>query len=317
MEFGTDPNRATPRARRLLYRDPVRHEDLCQVVLMIDDSVSTNTRVPSYKLADVAGLCRQLRDNRVRNIKIFAQDLKKTSDARQAIVSDNLLCRSVQEFRSHDPDLFIAVETCLCPYTENGSCGLHYPNGQVDVSTTRELFGRMAVLHAQMGVDAVGPASMIGGTVAACREALDENGFGSVTLMPHLIFRSPFYALYRSIMQTGVGESRPAFQIDPFNDKEWFRTIRSFVQEGASIVLLEPGLFILDLIASIRCQGMVPLGCFSASGEYELLKHGARDPSQPSVGALEFCRAAKRAGADFIVTYAALEVAELLSREEV
>jgi porphobilinogen synthase len=316
MYIGTDPNRATPRVRQLLYRDPLGHSDLCQVVLILDDKISTSTRAPTYHLADVANLCRRLRDAKVTNVKLFAQETEKTPTACRAMARDNLLCHAVQEFRARSPELFVAVETCLCPYTEGGTCGLHLKDGRVDVAGTRELFGNMAVLHAEMGADAVGPASMIVGTVAACRNALDSAGWEWVAVMPHMIFRSPFFSLYRSIMWTGDGNARDAFQLDPYHTKECLRAVQMVIEEGANSILLEPALFILDRIALIHQQASVPIGCFSVSGEYELLRYGAAGADQHSVGALEFCRAAKRAGADFIATYAALEVAELLARSK-
>jgi porphobilinogen synthase len=179
-----------------------------------------------------------------------------------------------------------------------------------------ELFAEMAILHARAGADAVGPASMIDGTVRACRLALDDHGFSWVNVMPHMIFRSPFYYLYRSIMKTGDGSSRSAFQIDPFQPKECFRSLDTIIAEGANSVLIEPALFVLDLLQRISTVSKVPIGCFSVSGEYELMKYGPLEPSRAAVAAVEFCRAAKRAGVEFIATYAALQVGELLKEKE-
>jgi delta-aminolevulinic acid dehydratase/porphobilinogen synthase len=105
----------------------------------------------------------------------------------------------------------------------------------------------MALLQAEAGADAVGPASMIDKTAEACRKALDDGGFPWVRVMPHMIFRSPFYYLYRSVMNTGDGSSRAAFQLDPFDLKGCMDAF-ALVSEGANSILVEPALFVLDLV---------------------------------------------------------------------
>jgi porphobilinogen synthase len=154
---------------------------------------------------------------------------------------------------------------------------------------------------------------MIPGTVAACRSALNQAGYHHVGVMPHLIFRSPFYGLYREVMGTTglrVDESRAPFHVDPMDRRLALKAADRLLTEGADSLLLEPALFILDTIRDIRNSVDVPIGCFSVSGEYRLLTSGAEADARTAL--LEFCRAAKRAGADFIATYGAREVVKKL-----
>jgi delta-aminolevulinic acid dehydratase/porphobilinogen synthase len=116
-------------------------------------------------------------------------------------------------------------------------------------------------------------------------------------------------------MNSGDGSSRAAFQLDPFDLKGCIDAFGALVSEGANSVLVEPALFVLDLVQ--RLSKVAPIGCFSVSGECELMKYGPREDAHAKTTAPEFCRAAKRAGADFIATYAALEVGELLKKQEV
>ena len=169
----------------------------------------------------------------------------------------------------------------------------------------------MAVLHAQEGCNVVGPAGMIRGTVRSARDALDEAGYHWIGVMPHMIFRSPFYYLYRNIMRTDAGGiSRTSFQLDPFLFEDAKRSLIGFEEEGASALLTEPGLFILDLVPRLRNETSLPIACFSVSGEYELLRHGSSDPNRSIIGLLEYCRAAKRGGCTFVATHGAMELAQ-------
>ena len=316
--LGYDPNRATQRARDLLYRDPLSVDDLIQVMLIVDDTRDTGTRVPSYHISDMKTIIPRMRSVGLTKIKIFTQEVHKDHLAAHCASSDNMTARVVKEIRDIDDNIFITTETCLCPYTQDGSCGLHYHDGRLDVATTIELFGEMALMQAECGVDAIGPAAMIEGTIRRCRTLLDANGFHAVGIMPHMIFRSPFYHLYRAVMGTGAGgPSRPSFQIDPYSATEAQRALKSLELEGASAILTEPALFLLDLFPPLRSATTLPLGCFSVSGEYELLRYGSDDPQRSTVGAIEFCRAAKRGGCNYVATYAALEIAESLNRGEV
>jgi porphobilinogen synthase len=315
--FGCDPHRATRRARRVLYRDPLSIPDLFQVLLIVDDSQSTKSRVPSYHISDLKPLIRRLAEAGVHNVKLFSQERQKDASASRSTSKDNMTIRALKEIREHDEDLYIALETCLCPYTSDGSCGLHHTNGHLDITSTLRLFGEMAVLQAEHGADSIGPAAMIDGTIREARQQLNSAGYHWVSVMPHMIFRSPFYHIYRAVMGTDAGgASRPNFQIDPYSTSEIDRGLKSFEFEGANAFLTEPGLFLLDILPRLRAATHLSFGCFSVSGEYELLRYGSSDPSRSTVATIEFCRAAKRAGSTFVATYGALEIAETLARRE-
>jgi porphobilinogen synthase len=275
---------------------------------MAAESTSREVKA-SYSLDELRGLTEELRGMGIRQIKLFASQREKGDPTILATAKNSALVNALKAIKDCDGDLYVAVETCLCPYTTSGACGIHHDSGVLDMEQTLSAFAAMAVLHAKSGADAVGPASMIPDTVTACRTALDAAGYRHVGLMPHLIFRSPFYGLYREVMGTtgsNAEASRAPFHVDAQDRRAGVKAARRLVAEGADSLLLEPALFILDTIRDVRDVVDTPVGCFSVSGEYKLLT-GASD-GQGSVALMEFCRAAKRAGADFIATYGAREV---------
>lgn len=318
LEFkGPIPGQATARSRRLFERDNLSTRDLMQVVLVVGDEIAAlpGGSVPVFTHRQLPSLAAELRELGIRQIKLFAAEREKGNAVARATAPDSALVRAIRELKACDPDLYIAVETCLCPYTESGSCGVHDDHGTLDLAHTKSAFASMALRHAEAGADAVGPASMIPGCVKACRSALDEAGWLHVGVMPHLIMRSPFYGPYRAVMGTdgaGAEASRRPFQIDARERRPAVGAARRFVEEGADSILMEPALFILDTVRDVHEAVDVPLGCFSVSGEYQLLKGDNGDPN--NVALLEFCRSAKRAGARFIATYGAREIARTLMR---
>lgn len=313
LYYGVDPNRATPSARSFFYRDPLSASDLMQVLLVVHDNATTNNRVPSYKLSQLKEVTKRARSLGLGGLKVFTQEIDKSDAEKLAISTENMTIRALNEIRNADADIYVALETCLCPYTQSGSCAIHQQDGHVDVNRTLDLFGEMAVLQAMHGASAVGPAGMISGTVKAARQALNAAGYNWVGVMPHMIFRGPFYHLYRNLMKTDAGGmSRASFQLDPFLWSDIASALREIENEGADSILTEPGLFILDLVPKLVSLAKKPIGCFSVSGEYELLRHGSNDKSRAMTGIAEYCRAAKRAGASFVATYAAIELAEAM-----
>jgi porphobilinogen synthase len=216
---------------------------------------------------------------------------------------------AIKAVKDAAPEMCVITETCLCPYTENGQCVLVNDNGRVDIEGTHSMQAQMALQQVEVGADIVGPAGMLEGTTRAIRRALDADNHFAVPIMPHLIFASKLYAPYYQTMKSAPsqGHRRP-FHLDPSRPMDGVQQARLFLEEGATMLLVEPALPVLDFVATLRSTVTCPIGAFSVSGEFELLTRAQeRDGSQALIA--EFMGALARAGADFIVTYAAADLA--------
>ncbi len=311
MHTGSDPLKATIQAREFFERQQYSSRDLVQSILLAENGAKSNGAIRTTSLRELPNLIHEVMEAGVAGVKLFAKEGTKDEGGTLSIDKNNLLCRAIRETKRIAPKLYVAVETCLCGYTTAGTCGIHKKTGEIDLIESAKQFGNMAVIHAEQGADAVGPAGMIEGTIRASKEALSANGLAHVAVMPHMIFRSPLYAPYRKLMATGDGQSRDCFHLaaeDKNNALEWVANARA---EGADSILLEPALFILDIISEVTSKfPSIPFGCFSVTGEFHILRSYCDNRETASTPELELWKAAKRAGARFIVTYGAVELAK-------
>lgn len=240
-------------------------------------------------------------------------------DAKDEVGSDaydenGIVQRALRALRDRLPEAVLVTDVCLCEYTSHGHCGL-VQDGDVLNDLTIELLARTAVSHVDAGADAVAPSDMMDGRVGAIRGALDGEGYEGVPVIAYSAkFASAFYGPFRE-----VAESAPAFgdrrsyQLDAANRREAMRECALDVAEGADVIMIKPALPYLDVIADARARFDLPVAAYSVSGEYAMLKAAAAqgwlDERQ---AVLESLLAIKRAGADFIFTYWAKEVATWL-----
>ena len=221
--------------------------------------------------------------------------------------------------KERGPDLAVIADVCLCQYTDHGHCGLVVkgPDGtpEVDNDATLEVLARTAVSLAEAGADVVAPSGMMDGQVGAVRAALDEAGHQNVAIMAYSAkYASAFYGPFRDAAESPprFGDRR-AYQMDPANAREALREIELDIEEGADIVMVKPALAYLDVVSRARDAFDVPIAAYNVSGEYAMLKaasaNGWLDETQ---AILEVLGGIKRAGADMILTYHALEAAAAL-----
>jgi porphobilinogen synthase len=216
------------------------------------------------------------------------------------------------------PTLLVWADVCLCEYTSHGHCGLLTPEGNVDNDATLPLLAKAAVAYARAGADAVAPSDMMDGRVAAIRAALDAAGFSNTPIVAYAAkFASGFYGPFRE-----AAESTPAFgdrrgyQMDPPNGDEAIREVALDVEEGADVVMVKPAGPYLDIIRRVKETFRMPTAAYQVSGEYSLIKAAAeRGWIDERRVALESLIAIKRAGADIILTYYAVEAARWLGGE--
>ncbi|HEY7974722.1 MAG TPA: porphobilinogen synthase [Ktedonobacterales bacterium] len=223
--------------------------------------------------------------------------------------------RAIREMKAAVPELVIVTDVCMCEYTSHGHCGL-VRNGEVQNDETLELLAREALSHAEAGADIVAPSDMMDGRVAALREALDGAGFSETPIMAYSAkFASAFYGPFREAAESAprFGDRR-AYQMDPANGREGLREIALDIQEGADVVMVKPALPYLDVLARARDQFDLPIAAYNVSGEYAMVKAAAANGWLDGRRAtLETLTGIKRAGADMIITYHAIEAARWLA----
>ena len=213
-------------------------------------------------------------------------------------------------------ELVLMADLCLDEYTDHGHCGILGPTGEVLNDPTLELYQRIAVAQAEAGADVVAPSGMMDGQVGAIRAALDDGGHDRVAILAYASkYASALYGPFRDAVDVTIagGGDRRAYQQDPRNGREALAEIRQDVAEGADMIMVKPALTSLDILATVRAEVPVPLAAYHVSGEFAMVKAAAAAGwiDGPAV-ALEQLTVLKRAGADFILTYFAAEVAEAL-----
>jgi porphobilinogen synthase len=247
--------------------------------------------------------------------------LPKTKDARgsSALDADGPVPRAVAEMKSAAPDLVVMTDVCVDEYTDHGHCGVLRRGRDgamyVDNDATLEVLAQMAMVHAQAGADVVAPSDMMDGRVGRIRRALDEHALETVSILSYAVkYASSFYGPFRDAADCApkFGD-RAGYQMDPANAREALRESRLDEDEGADLLMVKPALPYLDVIRAVRHDTTLPLLAYNVSGEYAMLKAAA------AAGMLDYGRAMmevlvsiRRAGADAILTYHAVEAAEAL-----
>ena len=213
--------------------------------------------------------------------------------------------KAIKIIKKSVPGLLVITDVCLCEYTSHGHCGV-IADGCVDNDQTLSLLGKMALSHAEAGVDIVAPSDMMDGRVKTIRETLDDGGFQNIPILSYAAkYASAFYGPFReaaeSVPQFG---DRRSYQMDPPNVREALREVQQDINEGADMVMVKPALAYLDVIRCVRDTFNYPLAAYNVSGEYSMVKAAAQrgwlDEQQTVI---EILTAIKRAGADIIITY--------------
>jgi porphobilinogen synthase len=248
--------------------------------------------------------------------------LPKVKDARgsSALDPDGPVPRAVAEMKAAAPELVVVTDVCVDEYTDHGHCGvLRKGTGgalEVDNDATLEVLAQMAIVHARAGADVVAPSDMMDGRVARIRRALDEGSFEDRSILSYAVkYASSFYGPFREAADCApkFGD-RAGYQMDPANAREALREARLDEEEGADMLMVKPALAYLDVIRAVRQDSTLPLFAYNVSGEYAMLKAAA------AAGMIDYARAMmevlvsiRRAGADGILTYHAIEAAEILA----
>jgi porphobilinogen synthase len=243
----------------------------------------------------------------------------KSLDAREAFNPDGLVPRAVSLLKKRFPDLGVITDVALDPYTTHGQDGLIDQDGYVLNDETISVLTKQAASHAAAGADVVAPSDMMDGRVGAIRAALNEGGFIYTRILSYAAkYASSFYGPFRDAVGSkgSLGKSNKYnYQMDPANSDEALREIALDIQEGADMIMIKPGLPYLDIVWRAKQTFGVPTFVYHVSGEYAMLKAAAANGwLDEKAAALEALLSMKRAGADGILTYYALEAADWLKQ---
>ena len=263
--------------------------------------------------ADEAGEeARRLVDAGVPAVILFGIPETKDAVGSSSWADDGVVQRGLASMReAAGRDLALITDVCLCEYTDHGHCGVLHGE-TVENDPTLELLARQAVSHADAGADIVAPSDMMDGRVAAIRTALDASGYSEVAILSYAAkYASGFYGPFRDAAQSAPSfGDRAGYQMDPANSREAIREILLDVDEGADIVMVKPAMPYLDIVRAAREHVSVPICAYQVSGEYAMIRSAADQ------GLIDYRRVVleslvciRRAGADMVLSYFALEVA--------
>jgi porphobilinogen synthase len=264
-------------------------------------------RIPERKL-DAA--IKEIASVGVKAVMTFGVSHHKDATGSDAMKRDGLMARMVKRAKDAAPDLVVMSDTCFCEYTSHGHCGV-VENNDVDNDHTIENLGIQSVIAAEAGADMIAPSSMMDGQVTAIRKALDSSGFTNIPIMSYSSkFASAYYGPFRAAAGCDLEGDRKAYQMNPMNVRESLRESDVDEAEGADVLMVKPAGPYLDVLIQIKQRSLLPLAAYQVSGEYAMIKFaaaaGAIDEERV---VLESLGAIKRAGADLILTYFAMDVA--------
>ncbi len=314
--------RRTPAMRRLVSDIRLSVDDLVAPLFLregIDapQPIASMPGVVQHTRESLRKEVRALADLGVPAVILFGVPAAKSTDGAAAWDPAGIAQLGLGDIRDEvGDDLVVMADLCLDEYTSSGHCGVLAADGTVDNDATLDLYARVAVAQAGAGAGVVAPSGMMDGQVGAIRAALDSAGFGSTAILAYAAkFASPLYGPFREAVDVTIagGGDRKNYQQDYRNPREALAEVALDVAEGADMVMVKPAVTYLDVIAAVRERFDVPVAAYHVSGEYSMLKAAAeRGWIDGAAVALEQLTAVKRAGADFILTYLARELAETL-----
>ncbi len=317
------------RPRRLRQNQALRRM-IRETVLTVDDFVlplfaigGKNVKNPidsmpghfQLSVDQLLKTAKKVHESGIPAVILFGVPDKKDALATSAYAKDGIVQKAVKTLKDSFPELLVITDVCLCQYTDHGHCGI-VDGHSVDNDATLDLLARTALSHAKAGADMVAPSDMMDGRVAEIRGILDDNGYSHTPIMSYAAkYCSYYYGPFRAAADSApkFGDRR-TYQMDPANSTEAIREVTMDVEEGADIIMVKPALAYLDIICRVRQEIDLPVAAYNVSGEFSMIKAaGKMGWIDDQKVMMETLTSIKRAGADIILTYFALEAAEILN----
>jgi porphobilinogen synthase len=306
---------------RALVRETRLSPDMFVLPLFVCEGEGVRREVPSMpgvhnlSVDEAVKEADRARAAGVKAVLLFGLPDRKDGLASGAFDPEAPVQSAIRALKRATPDVLVITDVCLCEYTDHGHCGLVI-DGEISNDPTVEQLARAAVSHAAAGADVVAPSDMMDGRVAAIRRALDERGFEHTAILSYAAkYCSAFYGPFRDAAQSAPAfGDRRSHQMDPANAAEALREVALDIEEGADIVMVKPALPYLDVLARVKDRFGYPTAAYHVSGEYAMLKAAARNGWIDEPRAMFECLTAiRRAGADIIITYYAVDAARALA----
>ena len=313
--------RRTSALRRLTAESRLAVDDLVAPLFVKEGldaphPVASMPGVAQHTLESLRKECRALADLGIPALILFGIPAVKDSTGSAADHPDGIVQQALRAVRDEvGDDMVVMADDCLDEYTDHGHCGLLTETGAIDNDATLERYAAIAVAQAAAGADVIAPSGMMDGQVGAIRAALDSAGHSDIAILAYAAkYASALYGPFRDAAECAPGfGDRSAYQMDPANSREAVLETRLDALEGADMVMIKPALAYLDVIAATRATVDLPLGAYHVSGEFAMVRAAAeRGWLDGDAVAAEHLLSIKRAGADFVLTYLAREVAERL-----
>ena len=254
-------------------------------------------------------------DAGVKSVLLFGIPDDKDATGSKSRSPDEAVQQAVAAIKKASPDTYVITDVCLCEYTDHGHCGI-VNEGGVDNDATLPLLAETAISHARAGADMVAPSAMMDGQVAAIRAGLNDDGFIDTPIMGYSTkYASAFYGPFRiAAGSTPQFGDRKGYQMAPTQSREAMREIEADIDEGADLIMVKPALAYLDVIKEASMRFDTPIAAYNVSGEYSMLAAaGSAGWLERERATMEVLTAIRRAGADLIITYSAIEAARLLA----
>ncbi len=312
--------RATDNFRRMIRETKLSRDDLILPLFAIEGQ-SVKKPIESmpghFQLScdHIVTAAKEAQEAGVPAIILFGVPDKKDPLATRAYASDSIVQKAVREVKEKVPDICVITDVCLCGYTDHGHCGV-VEKGIIENDASLDLLAKTALSHVEAGADMVAPSDMMDGRVSEIRQTLDESNFSHIPIMSYAVkYSSAFYGPFRQAAESApqFGD-RKTYQMDPANSDEAMREATMDIEEGADIIMVKPALSYLDIIYRLKQEIDLPVAAYNVSGEYSIIKAGEMmgwvDAKELT---FETLLSIKRAGADLILTYSAVDVARELN----
>lgn len=316
------------RGRRLRRTEPlrrlVRETTLLPSQLVLPVFVRRGTAI-RRAIGSMPGVVQTSPDEMLKDAKAAAEagvggiilfGIPDTKDATgsEGWAEDGAVQQAVRLLKKEVPNLVVITDVCMCEYTDHGHCGI-LENGEVVNDATLELLARVSLSHARAGSDVIAPSDMMDGRVAAIRKALDDNGFENTPILSYAAkYASGYYGPFRDAAESAPKSGdRKGYQMDSANSEEALREVFADIYEGADAVMVKPAGPYLDIITQVKAETGYPVAAYQVSGEYSMICAAAeRGWIDRERVMMESLLGIRRAGADFILTYFAVEAARVL-----
>ncbi len=320
-------NRMSNFSRRLISENNISLDDLIYPIFItygsnVKEEVASMPGIYRYSLDLLHKEIEYISSLFIPAIAFFpkVQNELKTSDGKEALNKNNLICKAIEISKKVNPKLGVICDVALDPYTDHGHDGVII-NNQIDNDETLSILCKQALVQAEAGCDIIAPSDMMDGRVGFIRDTLDKNGFTNVQIMSYAAkYASAFYGPFRDAVGSNLSllkKSKKSYQMDPANSDEALKEIALDINEGADMVIVKPGMPYLDIIFRVKQEFKIPTFAYQVSGEYSMIKNAIEKGwFEEDKIIFESLIAFKRAGCNGIITYFAPYIAKKLLNKD-